>query len=140
MSKFSELLLDVMNEKNITIKDLEENGVLGKNTFYLFNRTDPSLITILKLCNFLKVSIDYLLDKSPINKFKKYSPDQLNFYKNLSDIMNTQHITISKLCNDLGMSRTSLYRWKDGTLPSFASLMSLSGYLNCSIDDLLEKD
>lgn len=134
----NELILDVMNEQGKSIKDLENAGILGKNTFYIFYKTAPSLNTIIKIANFLKVSIDYILDKSQDNYFKKYKLDQTNFYNNLKRMMEISHISQLQLCKDLNISRTNFSRWNNGTSPSVTKLITLSNYLNCNIDDLLE--
>lgn len=139
MSKFIECLTDVMKDKGITIKDLENNNILSKNSFYLFVRSDPSLNTIIKLANFLKVSIDYLLDRSTTNNFHEYSLDQSKFYETLMKIIKDTNINKTKVCQDLNMSRTNFYRWKSGTEPSLSTLISLSNYLGCPIDDFLNK-
>ena len=38
MSNYYELILDALNESGKTIKDLEENGILAKNTFYILSQ------------------------------------------------------------------------------------------------------
>lgn len=140
MSLFFELILDVMREKGKTIKDLEDNKILGKNTFYIFKETAPSLSTIIKIANYLKVSLDYLIGKATESKFKKYKLNQTNFYSKLNALLKAENISQVKLCEDLEMSRTNISRWKNGTTPTLTKLISISNYLGCSIDDLLEHE
>ena len=71
MFNFVELLNEKLEERDKSIQDLEENGILAKNTFYIFKHSSPSLITMIKIANFLKMSIDYILDRVTDNKFKK---------------------------------------------------------------------
>ena len=129
-----------MEEKGVTIKDVESNGILSKNSFYLFLRSDPSLETLIKLANYLEVSIDYIVGNTTENKFHKYKSNQSNFYNTLITTLKSYGINKSKLCKDLGMSRTTIYRWKAGTAPSYSSLITLAKYLRCNIDDLLEHE
>lgn len=138
MSNYYELILDALNESEKTIKDLEENGILSKNTFYIFKRTAPSLIVMIKIANFLNMSIDYILDRTTDNKFKKYSLTQSKFYTYLDKIM--MSISQSQLCKDLGISRTNFSRWANGTKPTLAKLIILANYLHCNIDELLEHE
>lgn len=138
MSNYYELILDALKERNKTVKDLEENGVLAKNTFYIFKQNAPSLVTMIKIANFLKMSIDYILDRVTDNKFKSYSLTQSKFYSNLENMMLST--SQSKLCNDLGISRTNFSRWSNGTNPTLAKLISLANYLHCDIDDLLDRE
>ena len=138
MSNYYELILDALNESDKTIKDLEDKGILGKNTFYIFKTTAPSLKTIIKIANFLNMSIDYILDRTEENKFKQYTLHQSRFYSNLKRMMAS--ISQAKLCKDLNISRTNFSRWANTTRPSLEKLISLANYLSCSIDDLLEHE
>lgn len=136
---YRELILDALVEQGKTIKDLEREGVLGKNTFYIFKNTAPSLKKLIKIANYLKVSLDYMLDKTIENNYKEYNINQIGFYSKLQNLMKYANISQSKFCADLNFSRTNFSRWKNGTLPSLSKLIAISNYLNCSIDDLLEK-
>jgi len=138
MSNYYELILEVLNESDKTIKDLEDNGILAKNTFYTFQHNAPSLNTIIKIANFLNTSIDYIINRVNTNKFKKYSLTQSTFYTNLEKMMNS--IPQTKLCKDLGISRTNFSRWSTGTKPTLSKLITLANYLHCNIDELLEHE
>ena len=134
---FYDLIFDVMNEKGITIKDLEQNGALGKNTFYLFKEASPSLISVIKIANFLGTSIDYIINQKEINNFSPYSTNQNGFFEKLENIRKANKIPQRKLCKDLRISRTNFFNWKNGTIPTMYKLIELSQYLDCDIDDLL---
>ena len=134
MSNFKNLLLDLLNEYGKTIKDLEENGVLGKNTFYIFDDGDPSLQTLVKLANYFEISIDYMLDRSESNNFKKL---KINFSKNLDKLLAENKVSILKFCKDLKISRSNFYRWRNGTLPTLSKLILIADYFSISIDELV---
>lgn len=138
MSNYYELILDALNECGKSVKDLEERGILSKNTFYIFKHSAPSLTTIIEIANFLNMSIDYIFDRTADNDFKRYSLNQLQFYANLEKIMNST--SQSKLCKELGISRTNFSRWANGTKPTLAKLIALANYLHCDIDELLETE
>lgn len=108
MSNCYELILDALNGRGKSIKDLEETGILGKNTFYIFKHTMPSLTTIIKIADYLQMLIDYILDLVNINNHKKYSPKQNIFYANLIQQMSS--ISRLKICADLGFSRSNFSR------------------------------
>lgn len=137
MSNYYELILDALKENGKAIKDLEEYGILGKNTFYIFKSTAPSLPIVIDIANFLNMSIDYMLNRVEDNYFREYSVIQKGFYENLINVMGNG-VSQVKLCKDLGISRTNFSRWKNGTIPTMSKLVSLSNYLNCTIDELLE--
>ena len=138
MINYYELILDVMAEKGKTIKDLEENKIIGKNSFYIFSKTAPSLKTLIKISNFLKTSIDYILNRTTENNFIKYSNNQETFFNNLIKLLKSLNISQSKMATELGLSRTNFSRWKNGTEPSLSKLVLIANYLKCNIDDLLE--
>ena len=104
----------------------------------IFSKTAPSLNTMIKIANFLEMSIDYILYKSEDNHFKKYKLNQTNFYNNLKRNMQLLNISQSQLCKDLNISRTNFSRWNNGTSPSITKLITLTNYLNCTINDLLD--
>ena len=140
MSNFYESIKDVLNEKNVTIKELESNNVISRNGFYVFSRTNPSLHTIIKLANFLEISIDYLLGRTGTNKFRKYKEKQENFYNNLIKALKEYNVSFYRVCKDLNISDSNLGRWKYGTKPSLKMLVELANYLQCSIDEFLDKE
>ena len=137
MINFYELILDVLDEKGKSIKDLEREQILGKNTIYLFSSASPSLSSLIKIANYLEVSIDYIIYQKDINNFQPYEVSQAGFFEKLEQIRLDAGISQSKLCADLNISRTNFSRWKHGTTPSIYKLIELAEYLNCDIDDLL---
>ncbi len=139
MSNYYELILDAINEAGKSIKDLEKSGILGKNTFYIFKNSAPSLNTMLEIANFLNMNVDYILNRDDYNNFKKYSLPQTKFYLNLKTMLG-ENLSQVKVCKDLGISRTNFSRWKNGTNPTMSKLISLANYLNCNIDDLLSHE
>lgn len=141
MATYYDLILDIMNERQKTIKDLEDNKILGKNTFYSFRRNDPSLKSLIEISNFLEVPIDYLIGKTTDSTpFKKYKLKQSDFYNKLEGLIRASSLSRTKLCNELDMTRKNLLRWKNGTTPTISKLMALANYFQCNIDDLLDHD
>lgn len=138
MSNFKELLLEVLNEKNKSVKDLEDSGIIPKRTFYEYKNVTPYLETVLRIANFLNVSLDYLSNRTTDNRFREYSLSQTKFFETISNILKVNKISQVKFCKDTGISRPNFTYWKNGALPKFFTLISIADYLDCSIDDLLE--
>ena len=138
MTNFKDLLIDILDEKQKTLKDLENANILGKKSFYNFDSFSPYLSTVIKIANYLEVSLDYLSGNTTENNFKKYKEDQNNFYNNIINLMKALNISHVKLSKDLEISRPNFSYWKKGTLPKFSTLLELSNYLDCSIDDFLD--
>ncbi len=140
MSNYGELILEILIEKGKTIKDLERNNILAKNSFYSFSKTAPSLASMIKIANYLELSIDYIVGTTDDNNFKRYKLKQTKFYDNLEKMRSSLNISKLKLCSDLGISRTNFSRWKYGTAPSISKIVDIAKYFECNIDELLETE
>lgn len=141
MATFYDSILDVVHEKQKTIKDLEDNKILGKNTFYSFRRNDPSLKSLIEISNFLEVPIDYLIGKiTDSTPFRRYTLEQPNLYNKLEILISKSLLSRTKICHELDMTRKNLSRWKNGTSPTISKLISLANYFHCNIDDLLDHE
>lgn len=128
---------NVLEEQGKTIKELFDNEVISENTFYKYKHRFPSLKTLLKVCNYLKVSIDFLFEISDTNNFKTYTYSSEKFYNNIIKILKNKNISGRKFCQDLKFSADNLIRWKKGTTPSLQSVIEIVNYFDCSLDDLL---
>ncbi len=140
MSNFVELLEDALFENDKTWKDLENAGIICKRTFYQYKTYTPFLTTILKIVNYLEISLDYFTNRTDDNKFKKYKLDQSLFFDNLSKILKSLNISKTQLAKDINIGRPNFSYWKNGSLPKLVTLFDLANYLNCNIDDLLEHE
>lgn len=140
MTNFVELLKDVLSENDKTINDLENAGIIPERSFYEYETFTPFLPTILRIANYLKVSLDYFVGKSSKNNYKKYKIDNIKFYEHLCANLKALNITKSKFANDLGIGRPNFTYWKNGSLPKLKLLIEISNYLGCDIDELLETE
>lgn len=131
------LVKDVLEEQNISIKDIENSKVLGNKTIYNYSKENPSLRSLMKLANYLKVSIDYLLGYSDKNLFKEYNIENIKFNINLREILHEEKISMKQMARDLNMGETNFVRWNHGVYPRLDKLFDIANYLKCSIDDLL---
>ena len=137
MSKIYEAILEVLEEQNLSIRDIENLKVLGDKTVYNFSQENPSLKSLMKLANFLKVSLDYMLGYADKNLFTEYDIENIHFNKNLREIIQNQKISMKQMARDLKMGETNFVRWNRGVYPRLDKLVDIANYLKCSIDDLL---
>ena len=137
---FFDLFLAAVQERKLTIKDLEEANVLHKNVFYGFKNDCPSLKNAIQIANFLEVSIDYILENTDENLFSKYKFPQNNFYDNLTEILREMNVSKAALAREAGFAETNYIYWKRGSQPKLSTLIEISRVLNCKIDDLLERE
>ena len=97
----------------------------------------PSLKTLFNIANYLKVSINYLFELTDINNFVEYDIKNIPFYNNLNMFIKSKNISNRKFCKDLNFSRDNIIRYKKGVLPNLGTLIQISNYFSCTIDELL---
>ena len=71
MFNFKDLIDDILLEQGKTYKELEDAGVICRRTFYQYKSFTPYLETVLKIANYLKVPLDYIVGRSTVNDFRK---------------------------------------------------------------------
>lgn len=140
MFNFIDAVKEILEEQGKQVADLFYDKVVPQNTFYKYRYRNPSLKTLIKIANYLKVSIDYLYELKNVNDFKPYCENQLNFYNKLMAMITSTNISCRKFSKDLHYSRDNVLRWKKGTEPSVQCLFEIANYFNCSIDDLLDRE
>lgn len=96
MSDFITLVKEVLEERGMTPQDLFDAGVVYENTFYKYKNRNPSLKTLLKVANFLCVTVDYLFELSNENNFKPYDLEQKNLYNNIISLIENSGISQRK--------------------------------------------
>ena len=138
MEKFIDSLNEILRENNVTIHEIEDNKILSKNGCYSYSRYNPSLRTLIKIANYLNVSIEYLIGIADVNNFREYDTKQ-NFYKKIKDVLKQNNLSETKFCKDLGISRTNFTRWKNGSDISLGLLVDFSNYFNYSLEEFLDK-
>ncbi|MBQ8425383.1 MAG: helix-turn-helix transcriptional regulator [Clostridia bacterium] len=139
MFNFISKVKNTLEEQGKSIQNLFDDNIVSKNTFYKYKQRYPSLETLIKITNYLEVSIDYLFEYSNENKFKIYHFDNQIFYENLNLLINKKGISGRQFCKDLNYSRDNLIRWKKGIKPSVQTLIEISKYFQCLIDELILK-
>ena len=138
MTDFINLVNNALAEKNKTTADLFNDSIVFKDTFYKYRHRYPTVHTLLKISNYLKVTPDYLLELSDENDFKEdYTFDSARFYLNLTKILKSKNMSGRNFCKALNYSKDNVSRWKKGTVPSVSSLIQISTFFEVSIGDLL---
>ena len=137
MINFIYIVKNVLEEQGKTTQSLFDDKIVSENTFYKYKQRYPSLTTLINITNYLGVTIDYLFEFNDENNFTPYTFDSSKFYNNLISIIKGMNISGRKFCKDLNYSRDNLIRWKNGTIPSVQTLLDISKYFNCTIDELL---
>ena len=139
MTDFITVVKNILEEQGKTIDDLFSNEVISKDTFYKYKQRNPSLQTLIKIANYLQVSIDYMYEFDDENHFIPYSTNQSDFYNKLINLINTSKISSRQFCKDLNYAKDNVLRYKNGVEPSIRTLFEIANYFNCSVDDLLTR-
>lgn len=137
MIDFIKLVENILEEQGKTKQSLFDDCVVSANTFFKYRQRCPSLKTVIKIANYLNVSLDYLFEFSNDNHFKEYKYENLKFYDNLISFIDSKKISARKFCKDLGYAKDNILRWKNGIQPTIQRLLEMTGYFGCSIDDLI---
>ncbi len=140
MIDFINSIKNILDEQGKTVDCLFCDKVISKDTFYKYKQRNPSLQTLIKIANYLEVSVDYLYELSDVNDFKPYSKDQRGFYFNLKELINKKKISDRQFCKDMNFQKDIVGRYKNGVEPSVRTLLEIAKYFGCSIDDLLKRE
>ncbi len=138
MIDFIELVKKALEERGKTLENLFRDEIVSKNTFYKYRQRQPSLNTLIKIANYLEMSIDYLLERADENGFS--GPYQYNkelFYNNLISLISARGLSNRQFCKNLNYSRDNVLRWKKGITPSITNLLEIANYFDCTLEDLL---
>ena len=97
----------------------------------------PSLRPLIKIANYLNVSIPYLLAETDDEYFYK-NEHPVTFNERLDELLKEKKTTYSKLANKMPFEKSYFYEWKTkNTLPSLEYLQTLAAQFKVSIDYLL---
>lgn len=139
LSKFSESLAELMQERNLSVKDLaEEVGIKDSNLYYYLRAERlPSVEALVLLADYFSCSADYLLgltDESRVETYKQCPPfsQQLNF------LLEYFGLSTYKVYTCANISKARFFDWKRGKyVPSLDNIMKLAEVFDCSVDYLL---
>ena len=138
MKSFIDLVKSVLEEQDISVQEFYNSGIITTNTFYKYRQREPSLETVLKIANYLKVTVDYLYELDVENKFEKlYVYDSKKFVNNLLFFIKNKNISGRQFCREMYFTHNAIRNWRSGMAPQMRNLLEMAKYFNCSIDDLL---
>ncbi len=134
---FINAVKNCLEERGKTIECLFTDCVVSKDTFYKYKQRNPSLKTLIKIANYLQVSIDYLFELTDENNFRPYSCNECKFYENLTNFIKKANLSNRQFCKDMNYQKDNISRYRNGVEPSLQTLFEIAKYFGCTIDDLL---
>lgn len=97
----------------------------------------PSVKSLIKLADYLNVSIPYLLGESDLEVFYK-AEKPTSFHQRIEELRIEQNTKYSAVVKQMPFPRNSFYEWlRLGTLPSLEYLECIATYFHVSVDYLL---
>ena len=97
----------------------------------------PSVKSLIKLADYLNVSIPYLLGESDLEIFYK-TETPTTFHKRIEELRIENNTKYSAIVKKMPFPRNSFYEWlRLGTLPSLEYLEYIATYFNVSVDFLI---
>lgn len=142
LSKFGETLKELLDEQNLTGKQLGlELGIAGPTiTRYIQGKFMPSMNNLILIADYFNCSTDYLLGREPDNqnlKFKKCPPftEQIEFL--------AKHFcpTFDAFYTKANIHESTFYEWKNGSsIPTLESIIRIAETFDCRVDFVLGRE
>lgn len=139
LSKFSESLLELMEERNLSVKDLaKEVGIKSSNIYYYLRAERlPSVESIVALANYFACSTDFLLGLTEENRTETYKSCP-PFSERLEFLIKYFNVSTYKVYTQTNVSKARFFDWKRGKyVPSLDNIIKLAEFFDCSVDFVL---
>lgn len=138
MTNFNDTLLKVINEKKLYASQFAEMVDIRTSTFYdLLRSENPTLKNTLKIVDYLNSSLDYFEKKTTTFHCKYKKGYKVDLVKSLKTYLKKNKVSYVKLCEDIGLSKANISRWKHGDAPKYQTVVKLANYFNESIDKFI---
>lgn len=137
MSNMKNRVLELLEEREISIKEFCEKANLRKNAIYDLDHNYPNLANAIKMADALQVSLDYLVENTDEEVFVKAKHTNFNFYEKVENLLQSGNKSKRQMCEDLGLSRDAYTRWKRGAVPYFSTIVSIAKYFDVTVDYLV---
>lgn len=139
LSKFSESLAELMQERNLSVKELAKAvGVKSSNLYYYLRAERlPSVESIVALANYFACSTDFLLGLTEENVTETYRPCP-PFSQQLEFLIEYFGVSTYKVYTQTNVSKARFFDWKRGKyMPSLDNIIKLAEVFDCSVDFVL---
>ena len=140
MDDFQERLQELLIENDLSILQLSKSIDISFETLNGYFNKDfyPELSIAIKIANYFKCSLDYLMGLS--QDFNNQEKNDLSFCETIKKLTKEKNISIEKLMKAIDMGETNFYRWQRGNNnPAMTSIIAIAKYFDVSIDYLVGK-
>ncbi len=137
--KFQNRIKQIIEEQDCDKKDFPKFVGVSKDVIIRATKYGiiPSLKSLIKIADKVKVSIPYLLGETDNDEFY-LSEQPASFHVRLEQLADERGEKYSSISNKMPFAYNSIYEWmRTGCLPSLDYIKPLAEYLDVSIDYLL---
>lgn len=140
MEKFSDILNDLITDKNMSLRKLAEDSGISANQYSKYLKgAIPTIPVAVRIANYFHHSIDFLFGL--IDEKEDYHPqfeyDLSKFVNKYISLLEYNKTTHWKFAKKHGLSESSLRHWKYGDIPKIESLIIIAVNLSTSIEYLI---
>ena len=142
MRKFAENLNGLMFDKNINQKELAEKLNIDYASIcrYLKGECEPTVKNLIKLADFFKCTVDYLIgidSDSIVTEFLPAPP----INERIKFIVEKENLTGYKFCQELEFNQSTYSKWINGKrTPSINYIIKIADRFNLSVDYVLGRE
>lgn len=139
LSKFGETLCELMEEHNLSVKELALKVGIKQSNIYHYMRGErlPSVKGIVALSDYFNCSVDYILGLSEQNSAEQFKPCP-PFSERLDYLVAYFGMTTYKVYTQTEISKARFFDWKSGRHePSLDNIVKLAEVFDCSVDFVL---
>ena len=141
MELFRENLRDLIDENNISIRQIEKaSGVSAIQYSRYLRDSIPTIDVVLRIAKFFDCSIDYLfgLDNSrKLNQYKTYEYDISKFLPRYMKLLEENNISHYKFSLNQPFNESILRHWQAGRIPRLDIVYIIANNFGASMDYLI---
>ena len=139
MSKFAEVLTELLLERGLTVAQFNKILGVGSSTanHYVTGRYLPSVPLFVKIADYFGCTADFLLGLEEENYPREFAVCP-PFKDRLNALLDYYGVTRYRLQQMTGIAESAMRYWAQGkTLPTMDSVIRIAEALNCSVDFVL---
>ncbi len=137
-TKFQKRINELVDDANLKRVDLAKLGSIDYRSFSnaIVYGIVPTTSTLIKMANYFKVSMDYILGRTDTNDYVE--PSNTTFQERFENLCKEKGVSHYKVSQDCFFDKSNISRWlSKGYLPTLEILDMITKYFNVSLDYIL---
>lgn len=141
MEQFKENLKDLIDETNLSLRQLEKvSGVSAMQYSRYLRDSIPTIDVVMRIAKFFNCSIDYLFgldDKRNSNQYKTYNYDISLFVPRYLELLKNNNISHYKFSINQPFNESIIRHWQSGKTPRLDIVYIIATHFGSSMDYLI---